>query len=54
MLPSILQLFTKYQKDAMLAEDILELMKKFARLSDNETFKQLVLPHVFEVIKLFH
>lgn len=48
--PLLIPLFNEYYKDAMLADDILELIKVFADVPENPPFDQLVMPHVYSQI----
>ena len=50
ILPAILQLFEKFHKDAMLAEDILDLLKAVSAIPNNDAFRKIVVPQVLAVV----
>ena len=50
----VLSLFDKYFQDAMLSDDILQLIQTLGNVPDNTVFKQAVLPEVQAVIQRLH
>ena len=50
----VLSLFDKYFQDAMLSDDILQLIQTLGKVPDNTVFKQAVLPEVQAVIQRLH
>ena len=50
----VLSLFDKYFQDAMLSDDILQLIQTLGNVPDNTIFKQAVLPEVQAVIQRLH
>ena len=50
----VLSLFDKYFQDAMLSDDILQLLQTLGNVPDNTVFKQAVLPEVQAVVQRLH
>lgn len=47
-------LFNDYYKDAMLSDDILELIKVFADVPENHHLDTIVMPSVYLIIQQFY
>lgn len=47
-------MFEQYHKDAMLEEDILELITTIASVPENDSFTVFVVPQVFNIVKQYH
>ena len=50
VLPPILQLFSTFHQDAMLAFDLLALIRSLGNVDDTSTFRQLVMPQILRTI----
>ena len=44
VVPPLLALFEQYHRDAMLAQDILDLIKTLGSVPDNTVFQSLIMP----------
>lgn len=49
----LLRIFENYHKDAMLADDILELIKVFADIPGNKSFDELFMPNIYQSLNAF-
>ena len=45
-MPGVLELYNHYSKDGLVGQDIVDLVKLWARIPHNEAFTQLFLPQI--------
>lgn len=53
-MPGILKLYNRYYCDGLIGNDIVDLIKQWASIPNNETFKRVFLPEIFAVIGQFY
>eukprot|EP00347_Sterkiella_histriomuscorum_P016065 403354618 len=54
VMPSVMELYSKYYQDGIIGPDIVDLIKLWARFPDNQAFAQLFLPQVNIIIQQYY
>lgn len=55
VMPGIINLYSRYYSDGLIGADIVDLLKIWARVQNNQAFiEQFLTSHIFEVIRQYY